>query len=620
MSADTLFSVATFLVLSAGLGSAVLLLAKRRDWAESLLLSIGIGLGTLPLLILLFRILHVPLDIRVFLTLAAVGPAICVFRKNRWATPTLQRGAILGGALLIALLLAWIMYVGATRYPYLEDDDPWGHATAAHYVALEKTTAPPDGWITHYLEPYPPYYTAIMGMLHQLNPDTNHVLKAINALMVGLSLLAAFFAFDTLTGNTYKALAAAAVLAMIPAYMSHFIWSQTLAIPVFFLALWALEEARKSRHGATWRDSTWYLAVLMVWSATIIQPSTAAVVALLLTIYVALHLALDRRRKAHEYRELSALVAGGALSFLTWSGFVLRYGWIQFSGQIGISAGILASATGDTSGGLVYGLGDIVFAALPSKIDQATGLGWLVSLLALIGLMVILLNWTRSQHPPHRWGLVTVLWAIVGIIGIEGNALPVKLFPHRFWVFLAIPIALLAVEAAFAIGKTTRHRLAFVLVTTLIVMLAVWLNVGPRLATQQGYWPPGVFWNGQADLSGYSALPSIIPVGSRVLVLCSAADKAIGMGMDARPWYPGEIEFKQRVASATGDDVANFMEGHGYDYLTVDPGCLKRMGAVATQALLESVGNSGTFQLGLQLPQSPPQQPEGFFLLFRRVR
>jgi hypothetical protein len=44
------------------------------------------------------------------------------------------------------------------------------------------------------------------------------------------------------------------------------------------------------------------------------------------------------------------------------------------------------------------------------------------------------------------------------------------------------------------------------------------------------------------------------------------------------------------------------------------------MGAVATQALLESVGNSGTFQLGLQLPQSPPQQPEGFFLLFRRVR
>jgi hypothetical protein len=486
---DILSTVATFLILVGGLGSAVLLLTDGKDWVEKILLSICIGLGTLAPLILLFRILHIPLDIRFFLILAVAGPAIWTFRKRPSAKATSKTTVVPAAALLSAVLLAWIMYVGAIRYPYLEDDDPWRHATGAHYIALQKTTAPPDGWTVQYLEPYPPYYTATMGMLHQLNPDTNSVLKAVNALIVGLSLLAAFFAFDTFTGNRYKALAAAAILGMIPGYMSHFIWSQTLAIPVFFTALWALEEARKSRIGAPWRDRKWWLAVLMVWSATIIQPSTAAVVALLLTIYVAAHLAVDRRREAHEYREASVLVGAGALSFLTWAGFALRYGWAEFGRQIGISTDILASATGDTSGGIVYGLNDIVFASVSSKIDQATGLGWFVSLLALIGLIVIAFDWKRSRRPPHGWALVTVLWAIVGIIGIEGNALPVKLYPHRFWVFLAIPIALLAVEAAFAIGKTTRHRIAFVLATTLIVVLAVGLNARPRHAVLE--WPGG---------------------------------------------------------------------------------------------------------------------------------
>jgi hypothetical protein len=261
---DILSTVATFLIMAGGLGAAGLLLADGKKWIDGMLLSICIGLGTLPPVILLSRILHIPLDIRIVLMLSAVGPVIWMLRKRHSAKWTSAASALpSAAALLLALLLAWIMYVGAIKYPYLEDDDPWRHATGAHYVALQKTTAPPDGWTIQYLEPYPPYYTATMGLLHQLNPDTNTVLKAVNALMVGLSLLAAFFAFEALSGHRYKALAAAAILGMTPAYMSHFIWSQTLAIPVFFTALWALEEARKSRIGATWRDRKWWLAVLM---------------------------------------------------------------------------------------------------------------------------------------------------------------------------------------------------------------------------------------------------------------------------------------------------------------------------------------------------------------------
>jgi hypothetical protein len=105
-----------------------------------------------------------------------------------------------------------------------------------------------------------------------------------------------------------------------------------------------------------------------------------------------------------------------------------------------------------------------------------------------------------------------------------------------------------------------------------------------------------------------------------VFVLCSEADKAIGMGMDARPWEPDEIVFRERLASASGDDVARFMQRHGYDYLTVDPGCVRTMGAGATQSLLRRIQESRRFELGLRLPESGPGPTDDFFLLLRTAR
>jgi hypothetical protein len=154
----------------------------------------------------------------------------------------------------------------------------------------------------------------------------------------------------------------------------------------------------------------------------------------------------------------------------------------------------------------------------------------------------------------------------------------------------------------------------------MLVAVAVWSNAAPRLAVQHAHWPPGLLWHGNAELTGYSTLPRLIPAGSRVFVLCSEADKAIGMGMDARPWEPEEISFKERLASVSGDDVAGFMQRQGYDYLTVDPGCVRTMGPGATQSLLHGIQASRKFQLGLRLPESGPGPTDDFFLLLRTAR
>ena len=64
---------------------------------------------------------------------------------------------------------------GAFRYPYLENEDPWGHSVGVKYVAIEKTAYDPDlerkgvdiDPVNSYMDPYPPAYDILM-MLHSL--------------------------------------------------------------------------------------------------------------------------------------------------------------------------------------------------------------------------------------------------------------------------------------------------------------------------------------------------------------------------------------------------------------------------------------------------------------------
>ena len=326
--------------------------------------------------------------------------------------------------LTAAVLVTGMLYFGATRYPYLEDDDPWGHAAGAHYVALEKTACGADEATGRYLEPYPPYYTALMGMLHQTNPDLQGVLKFVNAVLIGISLLAAFHAFEAIGGNTVLAAAGASILGMLPAYMSHFIWSQTLAIPVFLIAVWAVATLEREPGIGTWhRREGVMLAAMLVWSATIVQPSTAVLFAIAFVIHALIVTPIGwRALRSMPLASVLAIVLGGTLSLITWTCFILAYGWKQFAGALFLGSHVLGA--GDTSQGIVYSLTDIVFAPSSGKIDQATGLGWLVCVFVLVALVAFLIRWRTWLTPEHAARTVVIAWLVFGLAGIEGNALP----------------------------------------------------------------------------------------------------------------------------------------------------------------------------------------------------
>jgi hypothetical protein len=601
-------TVALFLAVVVGLGLGLLALA-RLHLLEAVWIAPVAGLGAIPLAFLSLRLAHVPLDWRLVLALAALGAAVFLLRRRRDRPPAPRLELATPAAVLVAVALAGLMFAGARSYAHLEDDDPWDHAAGARWVALERTTAQPSASaVSHYLEPYPPFYTATMGVLHQTNDDLRWVLKLFNALMVGLSALAAYHLVREATGSPSQGLAAAAMLAASPAWMTHFIWAQTLALPVFLCAVWALLRLEHAP-GPPLRSGPFWMAVLLAWSATIVQPSTAVIAALLLTT-IGIASGVSRwRRERRVGPVLLAVVAGGVPSFLTWAWLATTHGWEPMRVALGIASEMFSGTSDmDTSGGLVYGLRDIVQPGpvFTQKIDQSTGIGWGICALALAGILRLALRWRRGQLRPGGFEPLVLVWLAIGLVGIEGNALPVRLFPHRFWPFLAIPVAVLAAQGAGWAGDLVRRERWRWAPTIALAAAAAATVLGPRIAMQTSWWPPGIAWKSYDHLGVHLQLSEQLPRWTRVMSLCSKESLLIGVNLAAEPWDPELVRLKAELGPDSAGRVLAFMRAREYRYLVVDPSCMEKLGdralplwqgLIATGALRESITTNGTVAL-----------------------
>ena len=97
-------------------------------------------------------------------------------------------------AMLIVFLVNFYIYgSGAFNYPYLEDDDSWAHAIGVKYFSIEKNAFGEGAEHIRYMNPYPPAYDILLGILHQTNDSVHWTMKFFNALIVSLSTIFFYF-------------------------------------------------------------------------------------------------------------------------------------------------------------------------------------------------------------------------------------------------------------------------------------------------------------------------------------------------------------------------------------------------------------------------------------------
>lgn len=379
-----ILSILVFFAITFCLGYSITRLAKESEnFLERNLMRIGFGLGVFIVLGLLLNILRVPLDWRIFL---GIGIILTIFFLLKYKffnalknpKPRLTNTDMAVLAMLLIFFAAFYVYgKGAFSYPWLEDDDPWAHALGVKYISVEKTAFTKQR--VKYVDPYPPSYDMVMGVMHQTNDSVYWTLKFFNALIISLSIIFFFFFAKEMTGKN-KALFSTFALASVPAYLSHFIWAISLSVPLYFVSFYAVERIKY--------DKKWvFIAAAMIGATLTSSPSHSTYFGLLFVIYYVAKIILEKSFLAYH---ASAGFLGMLISFLLWwLPSIIKHGFSGTLRGIGLGGSLqIASVSG--TGDRVYNMQDFFIAQKINAINNPIGIGLVLSLLLIVALLSLI--------------------------------------------------------------------------------------------------------------------------------------------------------------------------------------------------------------------------------------
>jgi hypothetical protein len=603
-----LIAIAYLFVMCWGLGYSLLRLLKidlSKNLFENIVMTFGIGLGIFSVLALVLNIAHVPLHWFVFLAIGLIIPIYDLAKKRynhkkEIFNIKLTKGNVI--FLIVLLLFAIHLFVfvkGAFIYPYFEDGDPWWHATSIKYVKVHNTysmsyelaggnnAAPVP--LFKYGEPYPPFYDVLLGIIHQIEPNLNWLIKFFNALFVSLSIPFIFFFLKRISRNSTIALTGAFLITMIPSYMSHFIFATTLAITLFFPALYAFSRIDEDKR---W----WIVAALITAGIFVMQPIASFWFVLILGTYWIISVLQEKDWKKYHFY---SIFAGLAISQLFWIPSALKFGLELTAKKLNVQ--IFKPGIADSSLGKVYSLGDFAIARLYNMTDQPIGFGLFIFALLVIAL-VLYLKRIKSvvKDPQNRWILLSLIFVVITLLAVESNYFRYKFAPHRQWVYLTIFVVILSAYCfKILLSSLKDPKLRYGLIA-LFVMGVILTSGYPKYVVQTSMWPQTEFLTPQEAIEA-SWLMDNLPYGTSVFQFCTISraqdSQVIVYNKEAYPWDLEILNFRNEIFNKTLDEVYSFVKQKRFDYILYGITCLMHYEQAQVQEKLEELGASPRFVL-----------------------
>lgn len=601
-------SIVFFLAAMYGFGSSIsFFLKEAEDFLERHLMRLGVGLGIMLVFGFLLNLLRIPLDWRIFLGLSILIIIVKLYldyKKNELSHIKFNFNLY---SILMLLLFAITLYMyvsGAFSYQYLEDDDSWSHAMGVKYVSMEKTAFTNERNVFHYLDPYPPAYDMLLGIIHQTNDSVYWTLKFFNAFIISLSIIFFFYFAKAFAGSSKKALFAAFALFAVPAYESHFIWAISLTMTLFFVAFYCVEKIKD--------DKKWWIVSSLVIMPTITSsPTHSMYFGLFFAIYFIARLINERRLLIYE---AFAGLGGVALSFiLFWIPSIMIHSFDAVLQTLiprrQVGGAFAIGGTGDRA----YTISDFLCGPDTgcyqgsNAINNPIGIGIILSILTIIGLIYLLFRFKDMIKKENYYILVSLLWFIFALYAVNAAKMPIKLSPFRAWMLLAFTVALLAGEAINFINNIFRSlarkllnsgnaAMAVSLVVLLIIGFGVYkTSFIPKYKVNTANWPPGGFWASGEELGGYIWFKQNIPDGSKVFTF-SNNGVIIGLDKYICHWCPEVREFQKNGINKSADEIYSWLKQNNYQYFVVDGQTVRKFGENATTQMLRDITSKYSLQ------------------------
>lgn len=605
----SIITILLFFVYLWGLGfTATYYLKKPTNFLENLFLNFGIGLGIFSILSILLNVLHIPLDWKIFLVLSLVFPAYILIKKlkddgyhiklpnisNIDFTKFSKSTAVFIVVFLIASVSFYVYASGAFSYPYLENEDPWGHSEGIKYISIEKNAYDPEVTaypgridpISSYVDPYPPAYDILLAMLHQTSVDLKWTMKFFNALIISLGFIFFYLFAKRFTGSRNKALFATFVLAAIPSYLSHFIWAHSLVVTLVFPTMYAFDMIRDDKR---W---TWVALILVggVWvSQNISHPFK---ITCMILIYLIVASITYRKFLA---RQFGALLGGMVLSLLWWGAMIIRHGFNGFVSYYAGGSGLESSAFGSGtvsastpfvvrvflsffdpggSSSRAYTLKDFFIAEKVNMINNPIGVGLFVSVLALIGLVYVLWKYKSSiVRKENTWIAITVFWLIFTFWGVNGITFPISVArgSFRVWMLMAIPVALLAAEGSYFLKNLTRLKILRWLIVVVLLVGILFTSAHQKYELNTATWPTSSAFASPREAFEYGYWAETLPPNTRIFIYTPRPKIVTGLGHYSCNWCDDELNFRNRILEVGAVELHSFLKAREYEYLLINP-------------------------------------------------
>ncbi|MBI2208871.1 hypothetical protein HYU50_05230 [Candidatus Woesearchaeota archaeon] len=471
-------TIALFFVYTFCLGfTASSFVKNSENFLERNLMRIGFGLSLLPFLALALNIIKIPADWRIILALSLAYPLYYLSRnynKFNFSFKLTKTNLSIFLMLILFFINFYIYGTGAFNYPYLEDDDSWGHANGVKFYSMEKNAFLPEAEHIRYMNPYPPSYDIMLGILHQTNDSVYWTIKFFNALIISLSTIFFYFFVREFTGDRNKALFSAFALLSIPAFMSHFIWGISLTVPLYFVIFYAME---RIKHDRKW----WILAALVMVTAFTSSPTHGTYFGLFFVLYFLAKTLLQRKFLVWD---ALAGISGAALSFIFWwIPMFIRYGVSKTLKSLGIQVGTGAAAFGvGGTADRVYTFKDFFFAQKQNMINNPIGIGIVLSILVVIALAYIIFNNMDAIKKNKKIFLSSFLiltsamilllfFTYTKEIWVDGNSQPIQFsvfISDQMFLVITLIFSILAISALIVSDYTNSEFKDRYLIITLV--------------------------------------------------------------------------------------------------------------------------------------------------------
>ena len=580
-------TILLFFIYTYGLGFTIThFLKNSNNFLERNLIRVGIGIGAFVFLGIFLNLLKIPLDWKIFLVLSLIYPLFVLFKKiklNELKKPRLKfrltKSNVNVFIVLIIFFICLQMYVGgAFQYPYLENDDPWDHALSVKYVSLEKTVYEPKNFDFQYIDPYPPGYDLLIGVLHQTSPSLSWTLKFFNSLIISLGILFFYFFAKIFIGNKNKALFATFILALVPSYFTHFIWAISLAVMLFFPAMYCLEMIK--------RDRKWiYPAMIVISSILLVHPSLSIKLGIMFGIYWLVKAIIE---KSLLKEILIAEIGGLLLSFVWWLGKWKSMFLLQVTASESITTSTtlfskIQSIFSPTAGTATkaYSFNDFFIAKPFGGINIHLGWGIFATFLVFIGLIYCIIKYKKLFKKENVWMPITIVWFIFTFLGTNSATfnLPLGFYAFRFWLLLAIPVVLISSIGLWFLFKVGKKVSIPKLIILIIVVIGVLLTSGYQKYNQNynTMWPPGVFWTSNEEIQGYVWLRTL-PPDTKVFTYSTTDKPIIGFDKYSCEWCDNVIMFRENILDKNVSQLYSFLKNNDYEYIIISGMAYKSFG------------------------------------------